>query len=491
MGQWAIADSVLSPKACYRALGARDPRFDGLFFVGVTTTGVYCRPICPARTPRADRCEFFGNAAAAEKAGFRACLRCRPELAPGSAPVDALPSLVARALARIDAGYLDEHSVEQLAAELGVSSRHLRRALEAELGVGPLELAATRRLALAKQLLHDSELDLTTIAFASGFRSVRRFNAAFAARFDRPPSALRRELAAKRGGRPINLRLDLRPPFCWPALLEFLRKRAIAGIEHVGAQEYRRLVVLDGHVGELSVVHDPTRPCLRVELAPALAPKLARIVARLRRLFDLDAQPAAIDPLLGGDALLAPLVQRREGLRVPGCFDQFEALIRTVLGQQVSLAAARTLTGRLVEKLGERLDPESAHGLDRVFPSAATLAAASIDVLASIGIPRARATVLRTIARAWTEGTLTLERDDPDATLARLTELPGVGVWTRDYAALRVLHRPDAFPASDGALRRVFPELSPKQIEQRAAAWRPFRAYAAQHLWTALANEEM
>jgi AraC family transcriptional regulator of adaptative response / DNA-3-methyladenine glycosylase II len=483
---------VLDPKACYGALGARDPRFDGLFFVGVTTTGVYCRPICPARTPRADRCQFFANAAAAEKAGFRACLRCRPELAPGSAPVDAKPSLVARALARIDAGYLDEHGVEQLAAELHVSSRHLRRTLETSLGVGPLELAATRRLALAKQLLHDSKLDLTTIAFASGFRSVRRFNAAFAARFDRPPSALRRELERGRSGQPIHLRLDLRPPFCWPALLEFLRKRAITGIEHVGEHEYRRLLAQDGHVGELCVEHDAARPCLRVSLAPTLAPRLASIVARLRRLFDLDAQPAAIDPLLGQDPLLAPLIERRPGLRVPGCFDPFEALIRTVLGQQVSLAAARTLTGRLVAQFGEQVPHDSTHGLDRLFPSPEVLSTAAIESLASIGIPRARAMIVRTIARAWSEGALDFERgDDRETVLERLATLPGVGPWTRDYAALRVLHLPDAFPASDGALRRVFPDLSVTSIERRADAWRPFRAYAAQHLWTALALQEI
>lgn len=483
---------VLSPKVCYRALGARDPRFDGLFFVGVTTTGVYCRPICPARTPRVDRCQFFANAAAAEKAGFRACLRCRPELAPGRAPVDARSSLVARAVSRIDAGYLDEHPVEQLAAELEVSSRHLRRALEAELGVGPRELATTRRLALAKQLLHDSDLDLTTIAFASGFGSVRRFNAAFAARFDRPPSALRRDIDRARSGAPIHLRLDLRPPFCWPALLEFLRKRAIPGIERVGEHDYRRLVALDGHVGELAVVHDPARPCLRVELTPTLAPRLARIVARLRRLFDLDAQPAAIDPLLADDPLLAPLIERRPGLRVPGCFDPFEALIRTVLGQQVTLAAARTLTGRLVEQFGTRIAVADGSALDRQFPGPAALASASVEALAGIGMPRARATVVRTVARAWSEGTITFESpDDRPDLLERLATLPGVGPWTRDYAALRVLHQPDAFPTTDGALRRAFADPSAGAIEARAAGWRPFRAYAAQHLWTALAAGEL
>jgi len=486
---------VLPATICYRALGARDSRFDGLFFVGVTTTGVYCRPICPARTPRADRCRFFANAAAAEKAGFRACLRCRPELAPGSAPVDARSILVTRALAQIDAGYLDDHSVEQLAAELEVSSRHLRRALEAELGVGPLELATTRRLALAKQLLHDSDLDLTTIAFASGFGSVRRFNAAFAARFDRPPSALRRELDGSRQlasqARPIRLRLDLRPPFCWDALLEFLRARAIPGIEQVDERGYRRLVAIDEHVGELQVVHDPARPCLRVELEPTLAPRLARIVARLRRLFDLDAQPAAIDAALVDDPLLAPLIERRPGLRVPGCFDPFEALIRTILGQQISLAAARTLAGRIVEHFGRRIPRESSDALDRVFPDPIVLASAPIEALAGVGMPQMRATVIRTIARAHSERTLAFELGDPTTMLERLALLPGVGPWTRDYAALRVLHLPDAFPASDGALRRVFPDLSPGAIEARSAAWRPLRAYAAQHLWTALAQGEI
>ncbi len=483
---------MLAPDGCYRALRARDRRFDGLFFVGVTTTGVYCRPICPARIPRADRCQFFPNAAAAEKAGFRACLRCRPELAPGRASVDALPRLVARAVARIDAGFLDEQSVEQLADELGVSSRHLRRALEAELGVGPLELAATRRLALAKQLLHDSALDLTTIAFASGFQSVRRFNAAFAARFGRPPSALRRSARERPrdAARPITLRLDLRPPFAWSTLLGFLRNRAIPGIEQVGEHDYQRLVAIEGHVGHMRVEHDPARPCLHVELAPTLAPVLARIVPRLRRMFDLDAEPDAIDRSLALDPLLAPLVERRPGLRVAGSFDAFEALVRTVLGQQVSLAAARTLSARLVEQLGQA--HEVAPPLDRSFPSPAALVDAEIDALASIGIPRTRATLIRTIARAWSEGTLALEQgNDPGLFLERLQTLPGVGPWTLDYASLRVLHFPDAFPASDGALKRVFPDAPPRAIEQRAEAWRPFRAYGAQHLWTALVLHEL
>ncbi|MCA9702112.1 MAG: DNA-3-methyladenine glycosylase 2 family protein [Myxococcales bacterium] len=466
---------MLDADSCYAALRARDPRFDGRFFVAVTSTGIYCRPICPARTPRADRCRFYPHAAAAEQAGFRACLRCRPELAPGLrlAPVDARSRLTAAALARIDAGALDDDgSVESLAEALGVSDRHLRRTLVAALGVGPLELAATRRLALAKQLLHDSDLDLATVAFASGFASVRRFNAAFAERFGRPPSAIRRELGGKRAGAgpeaaTIRLRLDLRPPFAWEPLLAFLRARAIPGVEVVDDRSYRRLVDLAGCVGTLTVEHDPARPCLRVVASPALAPILADLVRRLRRLFDLDAEPAVIDAHLGRDPLLAPRIAALPGLRVPGCFDGFEGLIRTVLGQQVSIAAARTLSGRLVERLG-----------GQGFPSAASIAAASIDELAAIGLPRARASTLRALARACAEGQLDPEGHDPERTLELLATIPGVGPWTRGYAALRVLHLPDTFPEGDAVLRKLIPGSAAPE------AWRPFRAYAAQHLWT-------
>ncbi|WP_346017079.1 AlkA N-terminal domain-containing protein [Pseudenhygromyxa sp. WMMC2535] len=491
---------MLDADSCYAALRARDPRFDGLFFVAVTTTGIYCRPICPARTPRADRCRFYGHAAAAEKAGFRACLRCRPELAPGRAPVDARPRLVAEALARIDAGALDGASVEDLASDLEVSARHLRRTLVDALGVGPLELAATRRLAAAKQLLHDSDLDLTSVAFASGFASVRRFNAAFRERFGRPPSAIRRELVGARGGAstPLRLRLDLRPPFDWSSLLAFLRARAIPGVERVEASCYRRLVAIDGHVGELRVEHDAARPRLHVALSPSLAPILATLVQRLRRLFDLDAEPTVIDSHLARDPMLRALVTRRPGLRVAGSFDVFEGLVRTVLGQQISVVAARTLGARLVERLGDRHVAEevglaggevdaASCALSRVFPSPAKIAATSIDALAAVGMPRARATLLRALAQAWAEGSLRFESCDAEGSLERLAALRGVGPWTCDYAALRVLHLPDAFPASDGALRRAFPAASsPAAIVARAEGWRPFRAYAAQHLWTGI-----
>jgi AraC family transcriptional regulator of adaptative response / DNA-3-methyladenine glycosylase II len=355
---------MLDPDACHAALVARDARFDGLFFVGVATTGIYCRPICPARTPGRDRCSFHPCAAAAERAGFRACLRCRPELAPGAhdgAAVDAIARLVERAAALIDEGYLNERGVDDLAARLGVSARHLRRATEARLGVSPVELAQTRRLALAKQLLHDTRLGLAELAHASGFASVRRFNAAFRASFARAPSELRREHAPA-ASPALRLRLDHREPHDWPRLLAFLRARAIPGVELVRERSYHRVVHIGGHTGLLHVSRDPKPGALQALVSPALAPVLMPLVARLRRAFDLDARPDAIARDLGRDPLLAPHLRARPGLRVPGSFDDFEIAARAVLGQQVSVRAATTLAGRLVARFGVAL-PDLAPGL--------------------------------------------------------------------------------------------------------------------------------
>lgn len=469
----AVARAEGSAEACWRALQARDARFDGRFFVGVSTTGIYCRPICPARLPRRDRCSFHASAAAAEKAGFRACFRCRPELAPGSASVDAVPRLVARALAKINEGFLDEGSVDELGEQLGVSGRHLRRALEAELGVSPVELAQTRRLALAKQLLHDSTLSLTAIAFASGFGSVRRFNASVLARFGRPPSALRR---AKQTGAPaIVLRLDFRPPLEFAALLEFLGARAIPGIDRVEGDCYRRTI----GEGEVRVWCDRDKPRLRAELDASLAPNIARVVAGLRRLFDLDAEPRAIAATLRADPLLAPLVRRRPGLRVPGSFDPFETALRTVLGQQVSVVAATTLMGRLVTHFGG-------------VPSPSTLASTPIATLAALGLPTTRARALAGLAEAWRTGTIDCSPgSDPEQVTAALVELPGIGPWTAAYLTMRALHFPDALPANDLVLRKALGDCSAREVEQRARAWRPWRAYAVIHLWTALGKGEL
>jgi len=504
------------PDSCYRALLSRDRRFDGLFFVGVRTTGVYCRPICPARAPGRDRCEFFGNAAEAERAGFRACFRCRPELAPGLAPVDAVPRLVRAAAARVQAGFLDEGTVDDLARALGVTARHLRRAMEAELGVSPVELAQTRRLALAKQLLHDTNLPLTDVAFAAGFSSLRRFNALFQTRFGRAPSAVRRALgertaaqspgptrpAARSSGvarratstapRPatsaaadITLRLDYRPPFDAPTLFGFLAARAVPGVEQVAAGQLVRTVRMGDVAGWLAVAPDRDRPALRARVSLSLVPRLAEIVARLRALFDLDAQPDVIAAALGADPRLGPLVRARPGLRVPGAFDPFEAATRTVLGQLVSVRAATTLAGRLARTFGAPA-PADVPGLDRLFPTAAELARVPVGRLAAIGLPAARARTILGLARAVAHGRLDLgPARDPEAVVRALLEMPGIGPWTAQAIALRVLRFPDAFPSGDLGVQQALGTRSAREAEALSAPWRPFRAYAVLHLWTA------
>jgi AraC family transcriptional regulator of adaptative response / DNA-3-methyladenine glycosylase II len=459
---------------CYRALTARDARFDGLFFVGVATTGIYCRPVCTARTPGRERCTFYGTAAEAERAGFRACFRCRPELAPGHAPVDAAPRLVDRAVRLVDAGFLDGRRVDDLAAALGVGARHLRRAFDDALGLSPVELAQSRRIALARHLLRDTALPLADVAFASGFSSVRRFNAAFAERVGRPPSALRRQ-----GGDAdaLTLRLDYRPPLDWPALLAFLRVRALPGVETVGDDAYRRVVAIGDHVGTVEVRPDPRRAALRARVSPSLAGVLTPLVARLRALFDLDARPDLVASVLGADPLLAEHVARRPGLRVPGAVDPFETTVRAVLGQQVSVRAATTLAGRFVERFGV----ETEHG--RRFPRPA-----EVGDTDGLGLPRARAATLAAVARLFAVGDV-----DPH----RLRDVPGIGDWTAEYVAMRAFGRPDAFPAGDLVVRRALGDLSivtagaggrgactAAQARARAEAWRPWRAYATLHLWT-------
>jgi AraC family transcriptional regulator, regulatory protein of adaptative response / DNA-3-methyladenine glycosylase II len=447
------------PDTCYRALAARDPRFDGVFFVGVATTGVYCRPVCTARTPRLDRCAFFTTSAAAERAGYRACFRCRPELAPGAAPIDAVPRLVAAAIARIDEGYLNEASVDDLAAELGVAGRHLRRVVGAVLGVSPAELAHTRRLALAKQLLHDTDLPVTRIALTAGFGSLRRFNAAFRAAFGAPPSRLRRGAPPRERG--LLLRLGYRPPLDWRRLLAFLAGRAVPGVEaiDVAAGSYRR----DG----LVVRDDPARACLRVEVAPHLAGRAMAVSARLRALFDLDAHPEAIAGALGRDRRLGPAVRARPGLRIPGAYDPLEVAVRAVLGQQVAVRAATTLMARITAAIPD-------------------LAAARVDDVAALGIPGRRAAAVVALARAVADGAIRLGRGvDPVATTAALEAIPGIGPWTAHYVVMRAVGWPDAFVAGDLVVRRALGGVTAAEASRIADAWRPWRAYAVLHLWTA------
>lgn len=474
-------DGTLDPRACHRALVARDARFDGVFFVGVSTTGIYCRPVCPARTPRADRCAYFTHAAEAEHAGFRACFRCRPELAPGDASVDARPRLVRAALDAIQRGALEEGGVEPLAARLGVTSRHLRRTIEAELGVTPIEIETTRRLGVAKQLLRDTSLPLAQVALASGFGSVRRFNAVFHARFARKPSELRGARGrADAPGLALHLRLDHRAPLAWDALVAFLAPRAIPGVERIALGIYERAVVIGDARGWLRVRPMADRSALELELASTLAPHAARLARAVRDLFDLDARPDRIASSLASDRTLAALAKRRPGLRVPGAIDPFEVAVRAVLAQQVSVAAATTLVGRIAARFGRAIEAPLP-GLDRAFPDARTLADVTWKQIASIGLPATRARALAALARAVARGEVDLSGLTPPREVgARLLELPGIGPFTAEVIRMRALRDADAFPAGDLVLARRLG----KDALARAEAWRPYRAYAATHLWT-------
>lgn len=481
----------LTHERAYRALLARDRRFDGLFFVGVTTTGVYCRPVCPARTPGSARCTFHASAALAEAAGFRACFRCRPELAPGSASVDRVGRLAAEASARIERGALDGNgSLAALATELGVSARHLRRVLEKELGVSPMDLAGSHRLATAKRLLTDSDLSMSEIAFASGFNSIRRFNDAFKKRFGGPPRRLGRGHSAATD-RALLLRLSFRPPLAWEALLDYLAPRAIPSLESVEGGAWRRLVVADGAASVIEVRWDPERSTLLATIPASLSRHVRDLVPRLRALFDLDARPDAIRAALAPS--LGHLVKRTPGLRVPGAFDGFELAVRAILGQQVSVRGATTLAARLLDRFGDVHDTNDA--LHRSFPSAARLAAASVGELSQIGIPTARAAALRGLAAAVASGGIDLSRpahpQSIEDTWARLVAQPGIGPWTASYVAMRALRWPDAFLPGDLGVRKALGDGAPiteRDAAARGEAFRPYRAYAVLHLWQSLAS---
>lgn len=465
----------------------RDARFDGRFFVAVKTTGIYCRPVCPARTPRSDNVTFFPSAAAAQEAGFRPCLRCRPETAPDLGAWRGTSNTVSRALALIELGALDEARVDNLADRLGVGERQLRRLFRQHLGASPVAVAHTRRILLAKQLIHETRLPMAEIAFAAGFGSVRRFNEAFVELFGRAPGALRRASGAEVSAGPkgeIDLLLRYHPPYDWPAILEFLRRRAIAGVEVVTAERYARSVQLDGVQGTV-MVQPAHGNALRVTARFPKLSALPAIIARLRRVFDLAADPLAIAAHLAKDSALAPLVKSRPGLRVPGAWDGFELAIRAVLGQQITVSAAAQLAGRLVRVYGQPLiEPDG--NLTHAFPRAEVLAKAD---LASLGMPRSRAAALSAVAAASvTDKRLFDANSDLDDAIRRFRSIRGVGDWTAQYIALRQLREPDAFPAGDAGLMRAISrregrEHSSSELLERAKKWQPWRAYAAQHLW--------
>jgi len=471
----AVPPTRLSPDVCERALDARDARFDGIFFVGITTTRIYCRPVCPARVSYHDRRRFFDTAASAERAGFRPCLRCRPELAPGRALCDAVPNLARVAAQRIGAGALNGRGVAQLAGELGVSDRHLRRVLERELGVSPLELAQTHRLLLAKQLLADTSLPVTRIAFASGFQSLRRFNSVFRERYRLSPRALRRGPRAAPTSDLVRLTLAYRAPLDWDALVARLGREALPGVEFVEGRRYGRTVRLEGRSGVV-LAEDASagaRTHLDVDVSPSLLPALMPLLARLRHLFDLDAEPKVVEAQLerGGLGALVPL---RPGLRIPGALDGFEAAFRALAGGEARAA--------VVQALGEPLDT-GVGSLDRLSPDAARVAEAGAVRLAARGLPSRRAEVLVAVARAVDEGTLRLEPgSDVAAALRALLAIDGVGDRLATAIVMQALHWPDAFPASDRALQRAAGASSATELLARAEAWRPWRAYAALHL---------
>lgn len=501
---------VLDADACYRAVAARDARFDGHFFTAVRTTGIYCRPVCAARTPRRASCTFHRTAASAEHAGYRPCLRCRPELAPGRPDFDA--TLADGIFRRLAAGALDDGSIEGLAAEIGLSSRQIRRIVLDRFGVTPIQIAQTQRLLFAKKLLQETSLPITQLAFASGFRSVRRFNAAFQDRYGLAPAAMRRAAAcgarADDGDGDLALRLAYRPPFDWDVVAAFLARRATPGIEQVaivdGVRVYRRTVsctTADGRVVDGWVSVAPPRRAatglhehvLVARASASLLSVLMPTTQRLRQLFDLDADPMAVAAAFAHDPVLAAEAAAAPGLRMPGAWDRFELTVRAVLGQQVSVAGAATLAGRVAARFGRPIATPF-DGLAWLAASADTIAAADLADLAAIGMPRSRANTIRELARFAAAGGLEMPPGTRcEEAVARLDALPGIGPWTAHYIAMRALRHPDAFPAGDLGLRKAYERLagldampSEAALERASVAWRPWRAYATALLWRSL-----
>ncbi len=490
---------LLDRDACYRALQTRDRRFDGRFFIGVKTTGIYCRPICPARTPYRENVTFYPSAAAAQEAGFRPCLRCRPESSPDLALWRGTSNTVARALSLIAGGALDDDdaSIDALAARVGVGERQLRRLFRQHLGASPIAVAQTRRVLFAKQLVHETRLPMTQVALASGFGSLRRFNATFRSLYGRSPSELRR---TRRDGSEqptldvaegVTLYVAYRPPYDWDAMLSYLAARAIPGVEQVEGGCYRRRVAEGGYEGLIEVSHVPERRALSVAIQFPEVRALPALVGCVKRLFDVGADVEAIGAQLSADATLARLIARRPGLRMPGAWDAFELAVRAILGQQVTVGAARRLASEIVSACGVSDTNRNGEGITLVFPAPARLAAAD---LSAVGMPRARKAALQALAvEAGSDSRLFEQAATLDEAIARLRAIRGIGEWTAQYIALRALRETDAFPAADAGLLRAARALgigaTPEALLARAEAWRPWRAYAAQHLWAADGDE--
>ena len=469
--------------ACYEAIRSRDARFDGRFFTGVTSTGIYCRPICPARTPGRRNVRFFPFAAAAEEAGFRPCRRCRPDRSPSSPDWDWRGDLVGRALRLIGEGTADREGIPGVADRLGVSERHLRRLFVSELGAAPGSVARTHRTQLARRLIEESSMSISAVALASGFSSIRRFNATMQDTFGRTPTAMRRASGGT-ASPGCTLRLPFRAPFASEDVLSYLRGRATPGVESVGPGHYRRSVDIDGSRGIVEIaLEDSGEMRLHAHLDSVAA--LAAVVRRSRHLFDLDADPGVISTHLSGDPKLRSTLAALPGLRVPGSFDGFELAVRAILGQQVSVRAATTLAGRLVAAFGEPMaQPDGP--LTHYFPSPHRLTDAPI---AQIGLPERRAATIATLAHAVASGDIVLDGTaDMTETKTKLIALPGIGPWTVAYIAMRALRDPDSFLPSDLGIKHALTKLGIDPKDNRDERWRPWRSYATLYLWASLAT---
>jgi len=493
---------MFSAEICERARLARDARFDGQFFVGVKTTGIYCRPICPAVAPKSENVLFYPSAAAASEAGFRPCLRCRPECAPGTPAWGGTSTTVRRGLRLIAGGALDDGDVEELADRLGVTSRHLRRLFTKHLGASPVAVAHTQRLHFAKRLIDETELPMSHVSSAAGYGSIRRFNDTFKKTYGRAPRELRKfgeESIVNGNAVTLSVRLPYRKPFSWPAMLEFFAGRATPGVESVTGDTYRRTISLGDRHGVIAVSPAGSKKLsayLMLTIQCVDTGALFEIVQRSREMFDLDAPIGEISTTLKRDESLQGLIRKSPGMRVPGAWDGFELMIRAILGQQISVKAATTLAGRIADQYGERLslsDESGDVGLRRIFPSADRLRHARFS---NIGLVRSRAETIRRVAAAAADGDLNFDvTQEPEDFCRSLTSIKGVGDWTAQYVAMRVLKNPDAFPSSDlGLLKAVdlignqTGRTTPAELLRRAESWRPWRAYAALLLWSSLAN---
>jgi AraC family transcriptional regulator, regulatory protein of adaptative response / DNA-3-methyladenine glycosylase II len=472
---------TLDLQLCSRARLARDARFDGKFYIAVLTTRIYCRPVCRARTSLEQNVRYFPTAAAAAEAGFRPCLRCRPECSPGTAAWAGTKNTVSRALRLINESGLEDGGVEALAEHLGLGSRHLRRLFLQHLGATPSAVAQTRRLHFAKKLIDETSLTMTQIAVAAGFGSVRRFNAAIGKVYRRTPTQIRGRTPRKMTAQPDNqylFRVDFRPPYAWRQMIQSLRAQATPGVEVVEDRSYRRLISVNGAHGSLEVTLDEGAHALNVRVEIGEPRSLFFIIERVRGIFDLNADCATIERTLKADPALAARVIAHPGVRVAGCWSGFELAVRTLLGQQANPARATALAGRMVRGLGS--PAHLAPGLTHLFPEPEVLADAALETL---GLPKARSEAIRALARAVSDGRISFEKiADPDALLAELSAMPGFSRRDVEYVAMRALREPDAFPLAGGDVARTLALEDPSHLELRSRAWRPWRAYAAAYL---------